>query len=175
MRLAARWWRARWMSARRSFVADGEVAVATEPSQRPLHDPAVAAQAGAALQPPSGDAREDAPAATGLPAVRKVISLVRVELTWASARPAAALADRRNGVDHALEALAVVDIRWAERERERNTAGVGEDVALYPWSASVCWIGPGLFAPLFAGTLALSSAARLQSMALARPKRSSRT
>jgi hypothetical protein len=107
--------------------------------------------------------------------VGKVVGLVRVQLAGPSARPAAALADRRNGVDHALEALAVVDIRRAERERERDAARVGEDVALGPWPAPVRGAGPGLFAPLFAGTLALSRAARLQSMALARPRRSSRT
>ena len=81
----------------------------------------------------------------------------------------------RDGVDHALEALAVVDVRRAEREGKGDAARVGEDVALCPRPASICRVRAGLFAPLFAGTLALSSAARLQSMALARPRRSSRT
>jgi hypothetical protein len=91
------------------------------------------------------------------------------------ARPADALADRRDGVDHALEALAVVDVRRAEREREGDAARVGEDVALGAGPAPVRRAGARLFAPLFAGTLALSRAARLQSMALARPRRLSRT
>ena len=68
-----------------------------------------------------------------------------------------------------------MDVRRAEREGKGDAARVGEDVALGPWPAPVRGAGPGLFAPLFAGTLALSRAARLQSMALARPRRSSRT
>jgi hypothetical protein len=144
-----------------AFVADGEAAVATEPGQRPLHDPAVAAQASAALDASSGDAREDAPAATGLSAVGKVVGLVRMQFAGPSARPADALSDRRDGIDHALKELAVVDVRRAEREGKGDAAGVGEDVALCPRPAPVRWAGPGLFAPLFAGMLALSSAARL--------------
>ena len=158
-----------------ALIADGEAAVAGKPSQRPLHDPAVAAQAGAALNAPSGDAWNDASPLAGLSAVGKVVGFVRVQLSRPPSRPAGALADRRDGVDHALEALAVVDIRRTEREHEGYAAGIGEDVALGAWLAAVGWIGPRLFTPLFAGMLALSSAARLQSMALACPNRSSRT
>ena len=158
-----------------ALIADGEAAVAGKPGQRALDHPAVAAQAGAALNASSGDAGDDAPSLTGLSAVGEVVGLVRVEFGWPSARPAAALADRRNGVDHALKALAVVGVRRAEREREGDAARIGENVPLCPRPPAIRRIGAGLFAPLFAGTLALSSAARLQSMALARPRRSSRT
>jgi hypothetical protein len=158
-----------------AFIADGEATVATEPGQRALHDPAVATQAGAALDASSGDAWEDAPSAADLSAVGKVISLVRMKLAGPPARPAAALADRWDGINYALEKLTVVGVRRAEREREGDAVRVGEDVALCPWPAPVRRVGPGLFTPLFAGMLALSNAARLQSMALARPKRSSRT
>ena len=158
-----------------ALIADGEAAVAAEPGQCALHDPAVAAQAGAALDASSGDAWEDAPSAADLSAVERVIGLVRVQLGWPSSRPAAALADRLDSINHALEALAVVDVRRAEREGKGDAVRVGEDVALGARLAPIRRIWPGLFAPLLAGTLALSSAARLQSMALARPRRSSRT
>jgi hypothetical protein len=69
--------------------------------------------------------------------VGKVVGLVRVQLTGPSARPAGALADRRNGVDHALEELAVVDVCRAEREREGDAARVGEDVALDAFASLV--------------------------------------
>ena len=163
------------MNVGAAFVTDGEATVADEPSQCPLHDPAVATQASAALDASWSDTREDAPSPAGLPAVGKVIGLIGVELGGAPSRPASALADRRDGVDHALEALAVVDGRRAERERKGDAARIGEDVALGARLAAVRRVGPSLFTPLFAGMLALSSAARLQSMALARPKRSSRT
>ena len=69
-----------------------------------------------------------------------------------------------------------MDVRRAEREREGNAARVGENVPLCPRLAPVRRIGVGGFAPpLFARMLVLSSAARLQSMALTRPRRSSRT
>ena len=68
-----------------------------------------------------------------------------------------------------------MDVRRAERDRQGDAARIGEDVALGARLAAVGWIGSSLFTPLFAEMLALSTAARLQSMALACPNRSSRT
>ena len=68
-----------------ALITDGQAAVAAEPSECTLDHPAVAAQAGAALNASSGDAGDDTPSLTGLSAVRKVISLVRMEFGPTSA------------------------------------------------------------------------------------------
>jgi hypothetical protein len=49
------------MNVGAAFIADGQMAVAAEPSQCALDHPAVAAQAGATLNASSGDAWNDAP------------------------------------------------------------------------------------------------------------------
>src|SRR4051794_1141864 len=135
----------------------------------------MASQARAAVDAAPGNPIADPPLAQGTPAPRLVIGLVGVELVRAPAGPAAALADRRHGVDQLVEEAAVVDICCGDPQGERNAVGVGDDVALGPGPAAVGRIGAGFLAPLFAGTDALSTQARLQSIAWAPPRRSSRT
>jgi hypothetical protein len=107
--------------------------------------------------------------------MREIVALVGMELGRSPLRSADAMADRRHGIDQFFEEAAVVDIGRAEPDGERDAPGVGDQVALGPGPAAIGRVGAGLFAPLLAGTEALSTQARLQSMAPARPKRSSRT
>lgn len=181
-----------------AFVAHSEMAVEAEPGECALDHPAVATlpevggstrQVGAAIYASSGDVREDALSLAGCSAAGKVISLICVPLDDSAipfgspSRPAAALARRRDGLDHALEVLDIVGIRRAERERQGNAADVGQNVAFCPRPSAVHWVDAlasptgraRSLHPLFAGMLILTSAARLQSMALAWPRRSSRT
>lgn len=138
-----------------TLVTDGQAAVAAEPSQRPLDDPAVAAQAFAAVNASSGDTGRDAPSGADPPAVGKVVALIRMQLGWAPMRPAAALTDRRHGVDRRLEKPAVVRVGRSEADRERGRShrprrGAWSRACPDPWD----W-GRSLRPPL-AGTLALS-------------------
>jgi hypothetical protein len=102
-----------------------------------------------------------------------VVPLVGVQLGWALARPACALPDRRHGVEQRLEQPAVVDVGGAEQERERDAAGVDQDVPLAARPAAVGRARAGELAPLFAGNEALSSEQRPKSTAFALPSRSS--
>lgn len=158
-----------------TLVADSEPTVAAEPGQRTLHDPTVPAQTLAALDATTGDPRGDATAAAGLAAATVVVGLVGVQLGRPSTRPPDALPDRRHGVDQGLEEPAVVGVGWAEANRERDTVRVHDDMALGPGLAAVGRVRTRKLAPLLAGTEALSRLARPQSIAFARPKRSSRT
>ena len=157
------------------FVADGQAPEAREPRQGAFDDPAMAAQTLAAVDAASGDPRGDAPPPSGPAAAVKVVGLVGVEFGRPSARAAHALPDRRHRVDQGGEAPAVVLVRRTERKGERDAVRVGENVALGGGLAAVGRVRARRLAPLLAENEALSSAARDQSTAFARPSRSSST
>src|SRR4051794_34733676 len=75
----------RLVDVRPALVADGQTAIITQPGQAALHDPAVAAQAGATLHTLPCDADLDTAFAQGDPTARAVIRLVRVDFVWALA------------------------------------------------------------------------------------------
>lgn len=97
----------------------------------------------------------------------EVVALVGVQFGWATSWPARALADRRHGIDQRFQELAVMPVGRRDFQGEGDAIGIDEDVALGARFAAVRRVRPGLLAPLFAGTLALSTAARSQLMALA--------
>ena len=149
-----------------SFVADGDTTEAGEPGERTLDHPSVSAEALAALDAAPGDAWNDRPAAQRPPAVGEVVALVGVQLGRAAAWPARTLADRRHGIDQHLQKFAVVPVGRRDPQGEGDAVGIVEDVALGARLAAIRRVRAGLLAPLFAGTLALSTAARSQLMAL---------
>ena len=149
------------------FVTDGDAAEAGEPCKRPLDHPSVSAKTLAALDATPGDARNDPPSAQRLPAVGEVVALVGVQFDRASPWSARTLADFRHGIDQRLQELAVMPVGWRDPQGEGDAIGIDEDMALGARFAAVRRVRPGLLAPLFAGTLALSTAARSQLMALA--------
>jgi hypothetical protein len=157
------------------FIADGDPAVAGEPGQGSFDHPAVPSQTLGAVDPSSCDPRLDAAPAQRSSAMREIIAFIGMELGRSPLRSPHAVAYRRHGIDHHLEELAVVAVGRAEPDGEWDALAVHNKVALAPRLAPVCWVRAGALSPLLAGTLALSRAARLQSMALAQPSRSSRT
>lgn len=95
-----------------------------------------------------------------------------MEFPWASAWPAtAAAAEARHGIEGWRQHLAVMAVGGAQGDAERRALGIGDDMALGARPAAIRRVWAGLLAPLFAGTDALSSAARSQRM---RPAASSR-
>lgn len=149
------------------FVADGDPTEAGEPWQGALDHPAVPAQALAAFDAAAGDPGNDGALAQGAPAVGEIVGLVGVQFGGATARPADALADGWHRIDQRLQELAVVPVGSRDGQGEGDAIGINEDVALGARLAAVGGVRPSLLAPLFAGTAALSTAARSQLMALA--------
>ncbi|CAO3355253.1 hypothetical protein [Azospirillum palustre] len=149
------------------FVPDGDATEAREPSERPLDHPSVSAEALAALDAAPGDAWDDRSPAQRPPAVGEIIALVGVQFGRATSWPARALADRRHGIDQRFQELAVMPVGRRDFQGEGDAIGIDEDVTFGARFASVRRVRPGFLAPLFAGTLALSTAARSQLMALA--------
>ena len=158
-----------------AFIPDGETAETAEPCQGTLDDPAMPPQALGAVDPAAGNPRLDRAPAQRRATMPEVVALVGMELGRSPLRSTNAMADRRHGIDHLFEEAAVVDVCRAEPDGEWNALSIRNQVALGAGSAAIGWVGAGLLAPLLAGTDALSTQARLQSMAPARPRRSSRT
>ena len=157
------------------LVAGGKPAEAGEPGERALDHPAVPARPLRVLDTAAGSAGRNAPAPCGPAAVVVVIPFVGVQLARSLPRSTGALADGRHSVEQRLEEAAVVDVRGAEQERERGAARVDQDVALGAGLAAVGRVRADALAPFFAGKDALSSEHRPQSIAFARPSRSSST
>ncbi len=93
-------------------------------------------QALIALDAAPGDPRLDSAPATRWSTMREVVALVGRDLGRSPLRSADALADRRHGIDQLFEAAAVVDGGRAEPDGERDTPGVGDQVALGACSAA---------------------------------------
>jgi hypothetical protein len=113
-----------------------------------------------------------------LSTARDVIGLVRVQLRWPFAWSAARASDRRNCVQQRFEVDAVMAVRRSQQDRERNALSIDDQMPLRAGRplgvALVGGIRTDLLAPLFAGILALSRLARLQSIWSAAPSWSSK-
>jgi hypothetical protein len=83
------------------------------------------------------------------------------------------LPDRWHGVEEQLEELAVVSVCGAEQQCERDAVRIDQPVALRAGLAMVGRVGADALAPLLAEKDALLSEQRDQSIAFARPSRSS--
>jgi len=146
-----------------TFVADGEAAVAGEPAQRSLHDPAIASQPLARLDPPPRDAWHDAPATEERAAAVEIVALVCMHFVWPFAAIAEGLFDRRQGGDQPFELDAVVLVGRRERQREGDPAAVDDEMLFAARLPTVRWVRSDEEPPFLAGTLRVSTATRLQS------------
>jgi hypothetical protein len=165
------------VDVRAALVADGQAAVTGEPRQRALDHPAMPPQFLAGVDAAPGNPGDDPTSAEVASAAREVVALIGVQLGRALPRPAGATAraeDRRDGVDQRLEEGRVVGVRRREADRQRDPVAVRDQMALRARFAAIRRIRPGLAAPPFAGTLALSRLARDQSIRSASPSQSSR-
>ena len=140
-----------------------------------FHDPPVPSKALAAVRAATCDARLDATPSALIPTPPMVIAFVRVQLPWpASCAAPSARAYGRDGVQRGSQPHAVVAVGSAQGDAERRAAPVHNEVALCARLAAVRRIWPRRRSPLFAGTEALSNAARLQSSCPAPSRRSSK-
>ena len=159
-----------------ALVTDSEAPEPGEPGEGALHDPPVTAEAGAALDATPCDAWRDAAGATLTAAAAVVVRLVGVKLGGpAPGPPPVSGPYARHSIECGRQHAAVMAIGATQRQAERRTAGICDEMALGAWPAAIRRVRPDLLAPLFADRLALSSAARLQSRAPASCRRSSST
>ena len=160
------------VDVRPALVADGQAAVLPQPGQGALHDPAVAAQAGAAFHTLPCDADLNTAFAQVDPTAGNVIRLVRVDFVQGLAGPAPRPLDGPDGVNQRLEDARIGAVGRSEQDGKREAPPVDDNMALAARFAAICRIRPGFVAPLLAGAKALSTLARLQSIVSVSPKRS---
>ena len=164
------------MQIRPAFVADREPTIRQQPGERPLDYPPVSSKPSARILAPPGDAYLNAAFVQSPPAMREVVTFVRVQFLRTFAGPASAgQLNRRHCVQELLEYFAVVDVSRSKENSKREAGCVGQQVAFRARLATIGRIRPDLLAPFLAGTVAESTHARDQSMAPHRPSRSSRS
>ena len=149
-----------------AFVADGQATVGQQPGQRAFDLPAVTPQPLAGFDPTPGDPRADASAAQRPPTGQIVVTLVGVQLGWASTWPPGPAAwpdDRWDGVHQLLQELGVVGVSGRQPHGQRDAVGVDQQVILGAGLAPVDRIRASQFPPRRARTLTESIAARDQS------------
>lgn len=158
-----------------AFIADGEPAETIEPGLGSLDHPAMAAEFFAAVDAAPCDAGNDAASLASLATGSEVIGFVGMQLGRPKARPAAPALDGRNGIEGAFQPGAVVAVGWADQADQRSAPAVDHNMALRPRFAAIRRIRAAFRPPFFAGTEEVSSAARLQSICSAWPRRSRST
>lgn len=131
---------------------------------RALDHPAMPSEPLAAFHPASGDTCRDAALLQIMPTTCKVISLVRMQLVWALTGRAIEARHCRNGIERGLERHRVVAVGTRDRDGQRNTACIYDDVPFRPELAPVCRVRAGFLPPRGLETLAASRLARSQSI-----------
>jgi hypothetical protein len=122
----------------------------------------------AALDAAPGNPWDDATGAAFPAAAAIIVGLVGVQLGRPAAGPSPpSNPNTRHSIQGGDQHTAVMAVGTAERQVQRRAAGVRDKVALGAGLTAVRRIGADLRAPLLAPMLALSSAARDQSMASA--------
>ena len=154
-----------------AFIPHGQAREAVEPGQRALDHSALLSQPLAGVAAFAGDADLDPTLGEGLATARDVVGLVRMQFRGALAPLAGRGRDRRHRVEHVREDHRVVAVRPRQEAREGDAASLDHKMALRARFAAIRRVRPDALAPLFAGMLALSRLARLQSMRSASPKR----
>src|SRR3954451_3893903 len=155
-----------FMEVVKALEADEETAVAMQPGEGALNDPAVTAEPGAGLDALACDARGDPSTFEGSPPFDGLVGLVGVELVRPLARRAGGLLDGRDGVDDIQEHRPLVHVGCRLEAGEGNALSVAHQMVLRPWFATISRVGtnglgcrPPFFSPL-AGTVELSMLAR---------------
>lgn len=155
------------MNIQASLVANGQPPEVVEPCKRTLHHPTMPAELFAALDTASSNTRSDAPLSECCPVSLRVISLVGVQLMGSSARSAPSLhtsLDGRDGINHHLQRLGVMNVGTSTSHREGNSCSADHNMALRAWFALIRRIRPCSLAPFLARTVAESREARDQSI-----------
>ena len=148
-----------------AFVAGAQPFEGVQPSEGSLHDPAMAAEAGAVGDAAAGDPRRD-PAPAQLASVDVVVvAAVGEQLPWTTSRPPAPPADRRHSIDQRDQLRDVVAVAAGQRHGQREAAGVADQVVLGTGPPAVDRRGADGIPPLSARRCEPSTAQRSRSSA----------
>jgi hypothetical protein len=136
----------------RAVGADEQSTLVVQMADRALDDPAILAEPGAVLGLASGDRVGESAGAQQAPVLVVVVAAVGDHTVWAVARAARRALHLRNRVDERQQLRHVVAIGAGHRPRQKQSAGVGQDVVLGARSAAVDRARAEPGAPFFACT-----------------------
>jgi hypothetical protein len=148
-----------------TIIPGAEATHGVEPGEVALDHPAVSAKPFRRLDAAPRNAMAYAPCAAGVSALPVVVAFVSMRFV----RPVAGATatgpfEQRDRIEQGFEELRVMHVRPRQEDRERNALGVDHKMALAPRSALIRRVRAENVAPLFAATVELSRAARVQSI-----------
>lgn len=112
-----------------ALVAYEQPSESMEPGERPLHDPAMAAEARGGLDALACDPRSDASSPQALAVRPRAVALVRVHLVGAATRSPASTSHRLDAIHHREQRHHVRNVRRGQhRRRQRRALAVGDQV-----------------------------------------------
>src|SRR5205823_1547951 len=123
-----------------AFVANQQAAVAVQPGEVTLHDPAIPSQPLARIDAFAGDAWDDAATAKHGPVAAGSIAQVRMQCVGPSAWTAGAAVGLRegwDGVDQALQHGALVHIGRRAERGQWCPASIGYEMVMGTWLAAI--------------------------------------
>ena len=135
-----------------AFVARAQPFEGVQPGEATFDHPAVSAEAGAVCDPATRDPRGDAPGAQPSAVDVVVVAAVGEQLPRLASGPAAPAADRRNGVEQRDQLGDVVAVAAGQRDRQRDAAGVADQVVLGARARAVDRRGADVVPPVSART-----------------------
>ncbi len=118
------------MEVSAALIARPEPLEGVQPGEAALDHPALAAQARTVSDAPAGDPWGDASGAQLAAVDVVVVAAIGKQLPRTAARPATPAADRWNGIDQRDELGDVVTVAPGQAHRERDAAGVDDQVVL---------------------------------------------
>ena len=135
-----------------SLVADAEPLELVQPGEGALDDPTHLAQSGTVGDAASGDQRLDAPLPQQAAVLVEVVAPIRIQTPWLAARASPSSPNRRDCVEQGQELGDVVPVAAGERDGERGSMPVDDQVALGAGAGAVDGRGADVIPPLRART-----------------------
>jgi hypothetical protein len=157
------------------LISNTQSAMTVEPTSRPLHYPAMAAQSLAAIYPFASYPHFYPSLANRSATSWIIIPFITMQFLRPFARSSQGSLNRLNCIKHHCQHIRVVNISRSLSHRERDALSVDHNMALRARFAAIRRIRPGRRAPFGAGTENESIQARLQSILSESPRRSSKT
>ena len=152
-----------------ALIAYPKSAELVAPSMGPFNDPAVSPKAVLGFDSSSRNTRLDATISARTAAPRVIVPFVGVQFGRTESGTTPGTWNGRDAIQQIFQNFGVVNVSGGQQQGQRNALSIDEKMMFRARFAFVRRVGAGLIAPLFAATVAESTAARFQSICPARP------
>ena len=152
-----------------ALIAHPKPAELVAPCMGTFNHPTVPSKAVFGLDSSSRNTRLDATISARAAAPRIIVPFVSVQLGRTESGATSGARNGRNAIQQIFQNFGIVNIGGGQQQGQRNALSIDEKMMFRARFAFVRRVGAGLVAPLFAATVAESTAARFQSICPARP------